>query len=117
MIDQGNFKEAIDKLNISLDQIKSDRLKSRSKLLYLYCIISFWGNMKNAVKFANISKGFNSSEESWIKPFADYYIAQSMLKLNKKDDALKMIEEAEDFNNYDYQNKLKNLLFALKTQR
>ena len=38
-----------------------------------------------------------------------------MLKLNEKDDALKMIEEAEDFNNYDYQNKLKNLLFALKT--
>jgi hypothetical protein len=39
-----------------------------------------------------------------------------MLKMNKKDNALKMIDEAEDFNNYDYQNKLKNLLSALKIQ-
>jgi hypothetical protein len=40
-----------------------------------------------------------------------------LLKLNRRDEALKKIDEAGDFNNYDYQNKLKNLLFALKTQR
>jgi tetratricopeptide (TPR) repeat protein len=115
IIDQGNYKEAVDKLNISLDQIKSDRLKAEANY-YISTAYFFLGKYDESIKYANISRGFNSSEESWIKPFADYYIVQSMLKLNKKDDALKMIEEAEDFNNYDYQNKLKNLLFALKTQ-
>jgi tetratricopeptide (TPR) repeat protein len=115
LIDQGNYKEAIDKLNICLDQVKSDRLKAEANY-YITTALFFWGKFDEAVKFANASKGFNSSEESWIKPFADYYLAQCMLKLNKKDDAEKLIEEAENFNNYDYQNKLKNLLFALKTQ-
>jgi tetratricopeptide (TPR) repeat protein len=110
------YQDAIDKLNLSLDQIKSDRLKAEANY-YISTAWFFLGKYDEAVKFANTSKGFNSSEDSWIKPFADYYIAQCMLKLNKKDDAQKMIEEAEDFNNYDYQNKLKNLLFALKTQR
>ncbi|MDR3669037.1 MAG: DUF3808 domain-containing protein [Ignavibacteriaceae bacterium] len=116
IIDQGNYKDAIDKLNQSLEQIKSDRLKAEANY-YISTAYFFLGKYNEAVKFAVTAKGFNSSEESWIKPFADYYIAQSMLKLNKKDDALKMIDEAEDFNNYDYQNKLKNLLFALKSQR
>jgi tetratricopeptide (TPR) repeat protein len=115
LIDQGNYKEAIDKLNICLDQVKSDRLKAEANY-YIATALFFLGKFDEAVKFANASKGFNSSEESWIKPFADYYLAQCMLKLNKKDDAEKLIEEAENFNNYDYQNKLKNLLFALKTQ-
>src|ERR1039457_1864242 len=116
IIDQGNYKDAIDKLNLSLDQIKSDRLKAEANY-YIATAWFFLGKYNEALKFANASKGFISSEDSWIKPFTDYYIAQCMLKLNKKDDAQKMIEEAEDFNNYDYQNKLKNLLFALKTQR
>jgi len=116
LIDQGNCKEAIDKLIICLDQVKSDRLKAEANY-YISTALFFLGKYEEAIKFANASKGFNSSEESWIKPFADYYIAQCMLKLNKKEDAQKMIEEAEDFNNYDYQNKLKNLLFTLKTQK
>jgi tetratricopeptide (TPR) repeat protein len=116
MIDQGNFKEAIQNLNVSLNQIKSDKLKAEANY-YISTAYFYLGKYEEAVKFANTSKGFNSSEESWIKPFADYYLAQCMLKLNKKDDAQKLIEEAEDFNNYDYQNKLKNLLFALKTQK
>ena len=116
MIDQGSFKEAIDKLNLSLDQIRSDRLKAEANY-YISTAYFYLGRYEEAIKYANISGGYNSSEESWIKPFADYYIAQSLLKLNRKDEAMKMIDEAEDFNNYDYQNKLKNLLFALKTQR
>jgi TolA-binding protein len=116
MIDQGNCKEAIDKLNTCLDQIKSDRLKAEANY-YISTAFFFLGKYEEAIKFANASNGFNSSEESWIKPFTDYYIAQCMLKLNKNDDAQKTIEEAEDFNNYDYQNKLKNLLFVLKTKR
>jgi TolA-binding protein len=98
-----------------LDQVKSDRLKAEANY-YIATALFLLGKFDEAVKFANASKGFNSSEESWIKPFADYYLAECMLKLNKKDDAEKLIEEAENFNNYDYQNKLKNLLFALKTQ-
>jgi tetratricopeptide (TPR) repeat protein len=116
MIDQGNFKEAIDKLNISLEQIKSDRLKAEANY-YISTAYFYLGRYEEAIKYANISGGYNSSEENWIKPFADYYMAQSLLKLNRKDEAMKRIEEAEDFNNYDYQNKLKNLLFALKAQR
>ena len=116
LIEQENYKEAIYKLNSCLDQIKSDRLKAEANY-YISTAYFFLGKYEEAIKFANAAKGFNSSEESWIKPFANYYIAQCMLKLNKKDDAQKMIEEAENFNNYDYQNKLKNLLFALKTQR
>ena len=116
MIDQGNFKESINMLNINLIQIKSDRLKAEANY-YISTACFYLGNYEEAIKFANASKGFNSSEESWIKPFADYFIAQCFIKLNKKDEALRIIEEAEDFNNYDYQNKLKNLLFALKTQR
>jgi tetratricopeptide (TPR) repeat protein len=115
IIDQGNYKEAIDKLNNGMDQIKSDRLKAEANY-YISTALFFLGKNEEAVKFANISNGFNSSEESWIKPFTDYYLAQCMLKLNKNDEAQILIEEAENFNNYDYQNKLKNLLFALKTK-
>jgi TolA-binding protein len=115
LIDQGNYKEAVEKLNTCLDQIKSDRLKAEANY-YISTALFFIGKYEESIKFANASNGFNSSEESWIKPFTDYYIAQCMIKLNNKDDAKKMIEEVEDFNNYDYQNKLKNLLFALKTQ-
>jgi predicted negative regulator of RcsB-dependent stress response len=116
IIDQGHFKEAIDKLSVSLAQIKSDRLKAEANY-YISTAYFFKGDYENAIKFGNLSKGYNSSEESWIKPFTDYYLALSMLKLNKNDDAMKMIDEAEDFNNYDYQNKLKNLLASLKNQR
>ena len=116
LVDQGNYKEAIDKLNISLDQIKSDRLKAEANY-YITTAYFFSGKYEEAIKFAGKVKGLNSSEESWIKPFTDYYIAQCMVRLNKNEEAQKIIDEAEDFNNYDYQNKLKNLLFALKTQR
>jgi TolA-binding protein len=115
VIDLGHFNQAIDQLTLSLNQIKSDRLKAEANY-YLSTAYFFKGDYDNSVKYANIAKGYNSSEESWIKPFSNYYIAQSMLKMNKKDNALKMIDEAEDFNNYDYQNKLKNLLSALKIQ-
>lgn len=112
IIEQGHFKEAIDKLIDDLNQIKSDRLKAEANY-YISTAFFYKGDYDNSIKFANLSKGYNSSEENWIKPFTDYYLAQSMLKLNKKEDALKMIDEASDFNNYDYQNKLKNLISAI----
>jgi TolA-binding protein len=116
LIDQGNYKDAISNLNNSLLQIKSDRLKAEANY-YISTAYFYLSHFEDAIKYAYLAKGFNSSEESWVKPFADYYIAQSLIKLNKKEDAQKIIEEAEDFSNYDYQNKLKNLLFALKTQK
>jgi tetratricopeptide (TPR) repeat protein len=113
IIEQGNYNHAIEKLNGLSIKIKSDRLKAEVNY-YLSEASYISGNYNDALKYANICKGYNSPEENWIVPFADYNIARSYIKIGKKDEALQMIEDAEDLNNYDYQNKLTNLLAALK---
>jgi tetratricopeptide (TPR) repeat protein len=115
IIEQGHFKEAIQSFSASFTLIKTERLKAEVNY-YISTAYFFMGEYDEAVKYGNICRSFNSSEESWIKPFNCYYLAQSLLKLNKKDEALKMIDEADDCTDYDYQNKLKNLISGLKMQ-
>ena len=70
----------------------------------------------SSVDTALAAKSLKIKEEKWIKPFACYYIARAKEKLGEMEDVKNYINEAEDYKSYDYQNKLKNLLFALKSR-
>ncbi len=115
LIEQGKFKDAIIKLNQLYASMKTDRL--RAEINYYLSEASFYaGNFDDAARFANLSIGYDGSDATWIKPFSGYYLAKSYKQEGKYNEALRTIDLAEDKNNYDYQNKLKNLLSALKSE-
>lgn len=112
LIEQGNFKTAVDSIKSSLKTIKNENLKSES-LYYLAEAEFQLGNFSEAAASANQSLALNYGDEKWIHPFAAYTAARCLIKLGKFDEANKFIDKAEDFSDYDYKNKLENLLKVL----
>jgi predicted Zn-dependent protease len=112
LIEQGNFKTAVDSIKSFLQNVNNENLKSES-YFYLADAEFQLGNYNEAVSSANQSLKLNCGDEKWIHPFAAYTAARSLNKLGKLDEAKKFIEKAEDFSDYDYKNKLENLLKVL----
>ncbi len=113
-IDSGRYKIAVDSLSSLLDTIKTDELKAE---VYLYlCEANYYlGNYNESLNYALTSKLLNINEEKWIKPFACYYAARDNEKMGDTTAVKSFIDEAKSFSDYDYQKKLKNLLFALSS--
>jgi len=111
-IEAGKYQEAYDSLSQIIDIIKTDYLKAEA---YLYLSEAAYGLSvyDSSLSYALISKNLNGSEENWIKPFSAYYAARAYLKMGNISASKSLLEEAEDFNEYDYQNKLKNLLYSI----
>jgi hypothetical protein len=115
LIEQGKFRDAGTQLNQLYNTVKTDRLKA--EINYYLSEASFYlGSYDESARFANLSIVYDGSDARWIKPFSGYFLAKSYKQTGKNDDALKIIDQAEDNSNYDYQNKLKNLLTALKSE-
>lgn len=112
LIEQGNFKAAVDSIKTSLKNIKDENLKSES-FYYLAEAEFQLENFTEAVASVNQSLALNCGDEKWILPFASYTAARCLIKLGKLDEAKNYIDKAEDFSDYDYKNKLENLLKAL----
>jgi tetratricopeptide (TPR) repeat protein len=115
LTEQGKYKEAVNQLIQLYSTVKTDRL--RAEINYYLSEASFYaGSYEDASRFANLAIGYNGSDETWVKPFSGYYLAKSYKQKGKNEEALKIINQTEDNNNFDYQNKLKNLLTALRSE-
>lgn len=113
MIYAGKNHKAYDSLYEILPLIKKDDLKAEV-YLYLSQAAYAFGNYDEALKMAFASQSINLKEELWIKPFAVYYIAMSYKMLGNKTAFHNFLNEAENYENYDYQNKLQNLIYSEK---
>jgi len=81
--------------------------------LYLSDVSFHLDSLTQAYSYA-LSAIANDEGEKWIKPFAYYFAARVSLKLNYLADAKKFIEEAKEYSDYFYENKLANMLNAVE---
>ena len=116
MIDAGNFKSAVDSLEEYLEKSISDTLRAEA-ILYLSEAYYFLGRYKKSLEYAVAIFNFEDCE-LWVKPFACYYAARASKELKNEVDAEFFIGYANNFNNYFYENKLRDklsfLAFTLK---
>jgi len=112
LIQNGKYITAFDSLSALLERVKTDRLKAEV-YLYLSNASYYLGKYNESLSFALTAKVLNSDEERWIKPYACYYAARASKKLKDKSAMQNFIDEAGKYSDFDYQSKLKNLLFAL----
>ena len=112
LIETGKYQNAYDSLKIILPKLKSDWLNAET-LLNLSEASFMLGKLDESLSCALSAKEINPSDEKWIAPFAAYYAARVYHKRNDRDNTAAMIEQVEDYSDFDYQSKLKNLLFTL----
>jgi len=108
MIDAGNFRLAIDSLEKFLEQNISDTLRAEA-VLYLSEANYNLGKNKKSLEYAVAVFNFDDCE-LWVKPFACYYAARASRELKNYVDAEFFIGYANNFNNYFYENKLRDKL-------
>jgi predicted negative regulator of RcsB-dependent stress response len=113
LIDSGNYTAAYDSLVELLDRITDDKLKAET-YLYLSEAAFYLGNYQESLSLASAALKNNVSEEKWILPFANYYAARANRELGDEVAVDYFIKQAEDYKDYDYQNKMKNLLNSLR---
>jgi tetratricopeptide (TPR) repeat protein len=113
LIESGRYKAAIDSLENLLEVIEDEELQCE---IYLHLSEAYFmkkdyhKSLDNALFSANLQ----NKNEKWLKPYAYYYAARANTHLKNKGAVDLYIKEAENYSNYDYQNKLKNLLTILK---
>ena len=113
MIEAGKYKSAYDSLTSMLPEIQSEKIKAEA-LLYKSEAAYYMGNYQESIDLANQSLALNPSNEKWIIPFSYYYLARANNKLGNTEESKLNLEKAENENEYDYQSKLKNLLYPLE---
>jgi tetratricopeptide (TPR) repeat protein len=116
MIEAGKFSPAIDSLEEFVDRPISDSLRAEA-ILSLSDAYYLLGKNKKSLEYAVAVFNFDNCE-LWIKPFACYYAARASKELKNIVDAEFFIGYASNFNNYFYENKLRDKLsflsFSLK---
>jgi len=114
-VEAGKYNSAIDSLSELVARTKSNDVKAEA-LLYLSDALYSIGQYKASIDTAKSIIDIDVANEDWVKPYACYFSARSEQILGNKEETMKYLEKADDYSNYDYQNKLKNLLFAMKSQ-
>jgi tetratricopeptide (TPR) repeat protein len=113
MIEAGKCEAAYDSLNALSDSTQSIEVKS--EINYYLTQASYEdGNYKDAMNYASVTLEYDSTPEKWILPFASYFGAKASEKLGDTSAVKYYVDKAEDYNDYDYQEKLKNLLDTIK---
>jgi len=107
----GNFKVVYDSLSKIIPLIKNNDLKAEA-LLYLSKANLQLKHYIETIKTAEKIDTIDVEREKWVKPYADYTIAQAYNALGNKEGYGEFLDKASDFDNYDYQSKLKNLIYA-----
>lgn len=112
LIEAGKFQSAYDSLKNLLPKIKTEWLKA--EILLNLAETSFaLGKLKESLDFALEAKEINSQDEKWIAPYASYYAAR-VYKKNKDDQLFtENVEKIDTYSDFDYQTKLRNLVYAL----
>ena len=110
-IEAGKYKKSKMILDTVLTKIKSEKLKAEA-YLYLSNALYNLDDYDSSIVYADTLMDLDVSDETWIKPFARAYNA---LKDNQKTE--EYLDEADSYSDFDYQNKLKNLISAFKTKK
>ncbi len=113
MVEAGKYKAAYDSVNSVVPIIHSEKLKAEA-LLYKSEAAYYMGNFQESIDLADQAISLDSSNEKWVIPFSYYYLARANKKLGNQEEVKQFAEKADEANNYDYQNKLKNLLYPLQ---
>ncbi len=113
ILDTGNFRAAYDSLTNILHQVLSDKLKAET-YLYLSEAAFFLGNYDESISLASAAIKTNVMEEKWILAYANYFAARANHQMGDEQAVNYFIDQVEEYSDYDYQNKMKNLLYALK---
>jgi len=111
MIDAAKFKSAVDSLEKFVEKNISDTLRAEA-ILYLSDAYFLLGRYKKSLEYAVAIFNFEDCE-LWVKPFACYYAARASKELKNEVDAEFFIGYANNFNNYFYENKLRDKLSFL----
>jgi tetratricopeptide (TPR) repeat protein len=114
-IDMGKYKTGIDSLVRLCNRTTSDEVKAEA-ILNISDALYSTGKYQASIDTLKMIDSLEISEETWIKPFALYYSARAENKLGNDTEALQYAEETEEYKNYDFHNKMKNLLFAIKSK-
>ena len=112
-IDAGKFHSAYNALYNLIPIAKDNDLKAE---VYLYLSNAAYGmnNYDESLKMGFAAQSIETSEEKWVKPFAVFYIARAYKKMGNIAAYNNFIDEAASYEDYDYQNKLKNLIYSIK---
>ena len=113
MIESGNYNGAYDSLTSALKKITGNKLKAEA-YLYLNEAAFNLGKYNESLSLASAALKTEVMEEKWILPYACYYASRANYFLGDIVAANYFIEQAEDYDDYDYQNKLKTLLYSLR---
>ena len=113
LIEAKKFKLATDSLNNILDSLKSKDIKAET-FYFLSQTAYETGKYDQCISLADSAIKVDNDTEKWVPPFASYYAAASSKKLGKKNMLQFYLEKADNYNDYDYQNKLKNLLDTIR---
>jgi len=116
LIDSGNYQAAYDSLTSILDEIVTDKLKAET-YLYLSEAVFYLGNYDESISLASATLKTDVMDEKWILPYANYFAARANQQLGDEQAVNYFIDQVEEYSDYDYQNKMKNLLYALKQKR
>ena len=112
MIEAGKYKAAYDSVNSVIPDIQAEKLRAEA-LLYECEAAFYMGNFQESIDLASHIIEMNSSNEKWVIPYTYYYLARANRKLGNPGNMKMYAEKAEEENDYDYQNKLRNLLYPL----
>ena len=111
MIDAGKLYTAKDSLEKFIESNISDTLRAEA-ILYLSGAYYYLGKNKKSLEYAVAVFNFEECE-LWVKPFACYFAARASKEMNNLVDAELFIGYANNFNNYFYENKLRDKLSFL----
>ncbi len=115
-IEAGNYKKAKFILDSVLTKIKSEKLKAEA-YLYLSDASYYLNDYDSSIVYADTLMNLDVAEENWIKPFANFYLARAYFALKNNQKTEEYLDEADSYSDFDYQNKLKNLISAFKTKK
>jgi hypothetical protein len=111
LIRSGKYNKAIELLNTLVTDSSAESNNSIA-LLYLSDALFLTGSYAESLNFAMAAFRIETSDK-WVKAFACYYAARASKEMDKIVDANLFIQYAGKYSDYIYENKLKNLLYAL----
>ncbi len=111
LIDAGSYSTAIDSLKSLSKYSVSEEIKAF--IDFYTCDAKFYlGGFKESKQIA-ISLIENEYAEKWVRAFACYFAARASVKLGSIVDTKLFLSYANDFNDFHFENKLRNLIYSL----
>jgi len=114
LIDAGSYTEALD----SLDSLSFSSVSDTIQAFTSFCRSDakyFLGEYQESQEIA-VSLIENEFAEKWVRAFACYYAARASKELGSILDTQLFLGYANDFHDFHFQNKLRNLIYSLSYQ-